>query len=104
MELIVFMPIYLRYKRPIFKFGWDALLVLVGTNLMSVLIQLVFVSMSFYTVMSHVYLFSSLGGCFQLMATILLCQPTHYLEKLGLVFALLGVAVMIADPDARKDG
>lgn len=92
------------HKRPIFKFGWDALAVLIWTNLMSVLIQLGFVAMSFHTVMSHVYLFSNLSGCLQLAATILICQPTHYLEKVGLFFALLGVIIMIADPDARKDG
>ena len=91
-------PIYLRYKRPVFKFSWDALLILIAISMLNVLISFTFVSLSFHTVMSHTYMLSSLSGCIQLLMVILVCRTTHYFEKIGLLLALIGVVVMIADP------
>jgi hypothetical protein len=103
-ELIVVAPFYIYFKRPSFNVSPKALLLLIFASLMNVLISFGYTSVSFYTVMSHIYVLASLGGCFLLIGTILMCKKTHYLERVGLVMALAGALIMVLDPDTVKNG
>ena len=71
---------------------------------MNVAISYSVVALSFHTVMTHVYMLASLSGCLTVLGTIVLCRPTHLFEKIGLSVVLIGVIVMILDPNAVKDG
>ena len=104
-ELICAMPLYFRIMRPTkLTIATKTALALVGLWILSLTLSLMLVAASFYTVMSHVYLLTNLCGCLELIVAIALCRPTHTLERGGLMLALIGVFIMIADPRAVKDG
>ena len=54
--------------------------------------------------MSHVSVLSSLGGCFILIGTIMMCKETHLFERVALFWVLGGVLIIILDPNASKNG
>ena len=103
-ELLLIMPFYLRYRKVDMNVGIKPVLVLIGVVVLNMMQQLGFLAISFHAVMAHVYLLASMSGCLQLLLTILICRPTHVLERIGLMMAISGVLVMLADPHAIKDG
>ena len=105
LELIALMPLYVMLvRKPSLDFTWTALLVLVGTQVMNFVISFGAIALSFHTVLAHVYMLAHLGGCFMVIGAILMMQRTHLYEKVGVAVALIGVIVMIMDPNIVKDG
>ena len=95
---------YVYYRRPSFDISVKDFFAVMFTFLMSTFISFGYTALSFHTVMSHIYILASLGGCFMIIGKIVLCRQTHLFEQVGLVWVLGGVLIMILDPNAIKDG
>ena len=63
------------------------------------------VTLSFFTVMSHVYLLTNLHGVLTLAIYMMCCGlSTHRLEKCGIFVLLAGAITIMLDPSAVKNG
>lgn len=81
------------------------ILILIVADVAQLIGSAAFVGLSFYTVMSHVYLLTNLHGVLTLIASIICCGVrTHWLEKVGIFVIISGASLMIFDPSAVKYG
>lgn len=81
------------------------IMIIILVDMANIASTVAFLTLSFYTVMSHLYLLTNLHGPLTLIVSFLCCGVRgHWLEKVGIFVITFGVTVMILDPSAVKYG
>lgn len=111
--VMVLLPLYYCFKKPATevldereKISTIKLVAItLAVDCLNVVIAGSIVWLSFFTVMSHMYLLTNLHGALTLVVS-MVCfgLRTHWAEKLGLLMLIIGASIMVLDPSATKVG